>query len=327
MKAVPERITVPTWASLIWGPYQFERPYWRHKYTHWYKELAQIPPLAAQEMFDDPKKNWCLTKRSMSLRWRPTIANLCKSLDTVNLTRPGDQQKQPFFLGSAASSWHQIAGILPKLAVCSTKLQLHTSSRKTHKTPAPAVSQYATHVSAAPIWCKVHETPLEFQMKAWMIHFLDAKYGSKSEVVSSKKSPKDIWSCDHLRKKQWYKKICRFYFHGMRNCEKIDDGMIDGWNHQSNGYFVQSCISFTTSHMLLLSSFLILPISSHSLWFQSQPSITRSVGDIYQFRNLHFLGSKNPLEVQMGGGGLQYFHQPILNSPEMLGHFGVGFPY
>lgn len=132
MKAVPERITVPTWASLIWGPYQFERPYWRHKYTHWYKELVQIPPLAAQEMFDDPKKNWCLTKCSMSLRWRPTIANLCKSLDTVNLTRPGDQQKQPFFSGIRSIIMTSNCGDPPK--TCSLFNQIATPHFLTENT-------------------------------------------------------------------------------------------------------------------------------------------------------------------------------------------------
>lgn len=107
---------LPTWAFLIWGRYQFERPYWRHNYTLIQRTCA-IPPLAAQRCSTTQKK---MVPNKM-FHVPPVASNNSEPLQASgyckSYTSGGSTKTTFFFVGSAASSWYQIAGIFPKLAV------------------------------------------------------------------------------------------------------------------------------------------------------------------------------------------------------------------
>ena len=293
MKAVPERITVPTWASLIWGPYQFERPYWRPQVYTLIQRTCANSTLSSPGDVRRPKKKLVPNKM---FHVPPVASNNREPLQVSGYYKSytsGGSTKTTFFFWDPQHH-HDI-----KLRGSSQNLQFvqpncnstlpHGKHTKHRHLLFPNM-QLTFQLRQFDAKC----TRLLWSFKwrhGWSISWMGNMVPNQKWWVQ-KNPPRTYDHVIILGKNSDTRRFADFISMEWETVRKIDDGMIDGWNHQSNGYFVQSCISFTTSHMLLLSSFLILPISSHSLWFQSQPSITRSVGDIYQFRNLHFLGSK-----------------------------------
>ena len=165
--------------------------------THWYKELVQIPPLAAQEMFDDPKKKLVPNKMfhvfsvASNNREPLQVSGYCKSYTAA-------PKSCSFFQPNCNST-------LP-----------HGKTQNTGTCCFPICNSRfscANLMQSARDSFGVSNEGMDNPSLGWEIWF-------QIRSGECQKIPKDIWSCDHLRKKQWYKKVCRFYFHGMRNCEK-----------------------------------------------------------------------------------------------------------